>query len=1393
MSISRHHAEWRELVEISGPFLSMAVLEQVFPQGIETVETELRERLRVAHEEWLDGASGDSPDVAIHQAFIRYVFREALGYDEDDILQNHPSLRVGVPEHRDMLEASFAIKTPEGRADAGKPRLLVSVVGAHENVDKPTAAAVWKISPVDRMLYLLRGAQAAGASVRLGLVTNGDEWVLLYVAPGETTTYVRWSTELWFDEPLTLRAFVTFVSAMRLFGVPDEQTFEALIARSSKDGHEVTKTLGSQVRRATEVLVQTIDRVDRGRRGRLLEKLSPVTVYEGAVTAMMRLIFVLAAEERKLLLLGTPTYDQHYAVSTLHDQLQATADRNGEEILEKRFDAWVRLLSTFRAIFAGIEHDQLRIPAHGGSLFDPDRFPFLEGRAVGSTFRDPGQKGAEPLAVDNRTVLHLLRAITRLEVKAGGGRVESRRLSFRELDVEQIGHVYEGLLDHTAKRAEDVTVSLSGKHEPEIPLKTLEGYKKKSGELVSFLSEETGRTTSAIEGAFEYKIPKDEDRQLLTVCENVTATYERVKPWAGLIRKDTHGLPVVIPKGALYVTEGADRRSTGTHYTPRTLTEPIVQHTLEPLVYVGPAEGKPREEWALKSAKDILALRVCDLAMGSGAFLVEACRFLAARLVEAWEAEEERQGGKLLLAPDGALSTGASKDQAIPTDTTERLALAKRYVADRCLYGVDVNPWAVEMGKLSLWLTTMQKGRPFSFLDHALRSGDSLLGVTDEAQLLHFHLDPAKGKKLHDNLLGLRDHMKKALARSRELREKIEDFATNDINDANMKAYLLAQANEATEDLRLVADLLIGAALATAKKGDVDDELKSLSLDVVRLLAANTADAHVKIRSELRARASELLDTGRELHHAVRRPFHWAVEFPEVMGVGGFDGIVGNPPFMGGQKLTGRLGVEYRDHLIERIAEGRRGSADLCTYFFLRAGALLAQTGGFGLIATNTIAQGDTREVGLDALTRTMIVTRAVSSSPWPGEASLEVAHVWLRNGAWSGDHMLDGRPVRNISSQLVAPGRAEGKPYRLAANQGKSFQGSIIHGLGFTMPADEAQRLIHARKANKDVLFPFVNGQDLNSSPDQQSSLWVINFQEWPLDRKSAPTNYRGPVAADYPDCLAIVRKLVKPDRERKSHDGSPAPWWRYLRPRPALYAALRGLQYCFPISSISKHHSFVRLETNVVFDHNLTILALEEWSEFATLESSIHILWATHWSSGLETRPGYRPTDGFETFPFPPNMKSPHSTLATIGELYHQHRAESMRAAREGLTKTHNRVHDPDNTTASIARLRDLRTKLDEAVKRAYGWDDLRLDHGFHETKQGLRFTISEAARIEVLDRLLALNHKRYAEEVKAGLHDDAKAKPAKTKAASTKPKAAAKSRKASTKQTSMLEGEE
>ncbi len=169
-----------------------------------------------------------------------------------------------------------------------------------------------------------------------------------------------------------------------------------------------------------------------------------------------------------------------------------------------------------------------------------------------------------------------------------------------------------------------------------------------------------------------------------------------------------------------------------------------------------------------------------------------------------------------------------------------------------------------------------------------------------------------------------------------------------------------------------------------------------------------------------------------------------------------------------------------------------------------------------------------------------------------------------------------------------------------------------------------------------------------------------------------------------------------------------------------------------------------------------------------FAVLQSNAHYHWVWHYCSTMRTDLNYSPSDGFETFPFPPFLK-PHTPLPTIGEAYHAHRRQVMLVRHEGLTKTYNRFHNSDESASDIQKLRDLHVEMDTGVATAYGWDDLDLGHGFHETKQGTRFTISEAARREVLARLLKLNHERYAEEVAQGPHD----KKGKPKAAGRKGK--------------------
>jgi hypothetical protein len=347
----------------------------------------------------------------------------------------------------------------------------------------------------------------------------------------------------------------------------------------------------------------------------------------------------------------------------------------------------------------------------------------------------------------------------------------------------------------------------------EVPLARLEQLRAEgNAKLIAFLKEQTGRTEKALARALEPQMFEDEQK-LRVACDNDEALVEHVCPFAALLRLDSMDYPVVIAAQSVYVTQGTDRRSSGTHYTPRSLTEPIVQHALEPIVYEGPAEGKPRAEWRLRPAKDLLSIKVCDMTMGSGAFLVQACRYLAGLLVEAWDEVERQNPGKVLISPEGELSSAEPDERALPRDPHERLIHAQRLIADRCLYGVDINSLAVEMAKLSLWLVTLQKDRPFTFLDHALRHGDALLGV-DMEQLRTWSLerarigDAARQMSWFEGLIG------KALEAAIDLRRRIARISDLSIRETQEKARLLKQADEAMDLVKLGADLLVSTGLA---------------------------------------------------------------------------------------------------------------------------------------------------------------------------------------------------------------------------------------------------------------------------------------------------------------------------------------------------------------------------------------------------------------------------------------------------------------------------------------------------------------------------------------------------------------------------------------------------
>lgn len=1362
--VVEQHEDWLTLAEPEAPWFSVPALKRAFPNGLDPVAPEIRAEHKAR---WYGGDELMAARTATDRSdYVDWLLGDVLGWRDDyrhgDRLP--ADLAIGVTRH-DVTIAPTGAYAPSRSRPLGlfddldpdlpdddvvsAPVVLVYVLPAGIDPRQRPAGDTWPATWVQRVALSCRHH-----GVPLGLITDGDHLTLVHAANGQATGWGSWRASEFATEAVLLDSFVSMLHARRFTACPDADMPAALLVESAASQLEVTNQLGNQVRRAVELLINAISRANVDRGGQLLNGVPPHQVYEAAVTAMMRLVFLLVAEENRLLPVDNAHYQRLYAVRTLRESLEQERFEN-PEALETRTTAWHRLLATSRAVHSGVHHDDLAVPAYGGALFDPDRHGFLEGRAVGESWRTAV---SAPIPVTDLDVLAILDALLVLRLSAN----DTQRLSYRNVDVEQIGHIYERLLDHDAVLADRVVLGLRGRpgEEPEVALADLEAKQLDgAAKLVAFLSDDKGKhggcyvgTKNQVSKLLAAPVDGQVRAALVQACRGDQTLAMRVEPFANLLRLDLRDRPTVFTPGTVYVTETGSRRDSGTAYTTKELADEVAEHALAPLCYApGPQDTPDTNQWRIRPSAELLELKVCDPAVGSGAILVAACRYLAERLVEAWRAEGDPR----------ALTTATAADDPNRVDV---VVDARRLVAEHCCYGVDRNPMAVEMAKLSMWLTTVAKDRPFTFLDHALKAGDTLLGIWSFDQLRYLHYDPAAGRNRTvpiadwtggaDALYAIERLLDEALA----LRAELRTIGSSAPEKIERKQLLLVDSEQRLAMLRPIADVLAGAALSTAGERDPTAALTA-RVDVDAEVIAHLVEA-LGTRDEAdaidgaRRRAHLRLEAGRPDGAPERRPLHWPIEFAEVFAEGraGFDAIVGNPPFVGGQKISGSAGADYRNHAVAWLAGGKTGSADLVAYFFLAATKL---SRSLGLLATNTISQGDSSEVGLAQLIdRGWTIHRAVSSTTWPGDATLEIAKVWAIRSPWAGEHDLDGRAVVGIDEMLYPVARSGWRKQKLVANAGQSFQGSIVLGMGFTMGPEDAQRLIDKDPRNADVLFPYLGGEDLNQHPTQTAPRWVINFFDWPEER-----------ARQYPDCFAIVEEMVKPERQRRKPDGSyalrkplPERYWHHAEKRPALYRTIARLERVLAIARHSKSVAPLFVAAGQVLSEATVVFAYDDDFHFGVLSSGFHFRWATRYASSIRTDTRYTPSDVFETFPQP---REDDATRAA-GKLLDEHRRELMVGRWLGLTDVYNLVHDVGTEDGDIVRLRELHVDLDHAVRDAYGWKDLPLDHGFHPVRgQGERFTFSPEAADEVLDRLLELNRDRYQAEADAGGKGSARSK--------------------------------
>ncbi len=843
--------------------------------------------------------------------------------------------------------------------------------------------------------------------------------------------------------------------------------------------------------------------------------------YRELLRLIYRLLFLMVIEERRLIFHEPhprqSIYSSYYSVARLRER----CDRPFAE--DHHSDLWQGLLQTF-ALFRDDESArQLGLSALDGELFGPFACRNLEAAGCENA--------------------RLLRAVFCLSTFADG-RVR-RRVNYAGLDVEELGSVYESLLDY--------------------------------------------RPHVEIEAEPRFQLIKS-----------------------------------------------GERKETGSYYTPPELVHELIESALVPVIEERLAAAATRE--AKEAA--LLALRVCDPASGSGHFLLAAARRIARELAKVRIGEQE------------------------PPPDAYRAAV--REVIRQCIYAVDKNPLAVDLCKVALWLEGHNAGLPLSFLDAHVKCGDSLVGVFDLAVLDQGVPDGAYAAVAGDDKAAAAYLLKRNRA-ERLTGQTSLDFGpaiTSVSSDLAAQFAMLGLLEERTAD-----QVREKQARYEALRGRADWWTEREACDLwtaAFFLPKRSQDARgqfpvpttLTVRDHLTGRSpAHGLLVGQTVALSEQLPFfHWPLEFPDVVERGGFDVVLGNPPFLGGLKISEAFGDHYRGFVSALFPPA--GIADLCAFFVRRAFTLLRTGGNLGLVATNSIGQGDTREAGLATLAKDSgAITFARRFIKWPGVANVEVNLVAVHKGSWAGPLLLDGVPVAAVSSRLDDEPEAE--PKSLAQNAGVAFIGSYVRGIGFVLETSEALELLILDLHNGDCLFPYLNGEDANSRADQSPSRWVINFFDWPLER-----------AAQYPDLLRIVEERVKPERGTARQSAEAEKWWLFARLRGEMHHAIAPLRRVLVRSEVSGMHAMTFVPNGYVYSHMLIVFAFDDDYHFALLQSNPHEAWVWKHASSLESRNRYTPSDCFDNFPFPQQPDAADRAVAEqVGAAYHEHRRQVILARNLGL----------------------------------------------------------------------------------------------------------------------------
>jgi hypothetical protein len=876
-------------------------------------------------------------------------------------------------------------------ADESPESPPIHIVGRRQSLDRVDPTAQPRRAPHTLMQEFLNRTDHLW-----GIATNGGTLRLLRDSTYlRKLAYIEFDLDALFGEP-QFEQFLLFYRLLhrsrlpRRFDDASRCLLEMYYRHSEQQSGRVRERLREGVERALEHLANAFLQHPDNPPLRTGELPDPHELHQQLLRLVYRMLFLLVGEERGLIS-DSRLYQQHYSVSRLRPLTQRYAPHDTHE------DLWYSLCALWECLRKPELARCLQLDPLNGQLFEPIAL--------------------EQWRLTNRDLLKALRQL--FYYYDPDARAE-REVNYGALDVEELGSVYESLLD-LAPVIHPTPTAIAPHPSP---------------------PRHRGGSSSPVDGGGQ----------------------EGVRT------------PLLLQPPRFEFAPGAERRTTGSFYTPPDLVAQLVQHALQPVIEERLATARTPEE----KERAILSIRVLDPACGSGHFLLAAARQLARELAR------------------------VHTDNPAPED----LRRALREVITHCIYGVDRNPLAVELCKLALWMEGHSRGKPLTFLDHRIRCGDSLVGVADLAAL-HAGIPDAA----YDRLKGTR--ALKQRNRAERDGQLILDNPTDDEllecalqleqlsrdpddtpEQVQQKFQRYAQFQRHAERLRQACDLWTAAffwdnpTLPMPTTGNI----------------AQCLHSPAALNPQTRAYAESLAHTGRY--------FHWCLEFADVMLGGGFDVILGNPPFLGGLKISGALGNAYRRWL-ELAYAPFGGTADLCAAFFRRAFELLKPNGRMGLVATNTIGQGDTRESGLAVILRNGgAITFAQRFVKWQGAANVEVNLVAIGKGlAHPPKPILDGAPVPYISSRIDADPEAEPKP--LKQNEGKAFQGTVVLGMGFVLEPHEAESLLAKDPRNKECLFPFSTAK--TSTATHSSS---------PAAGSSASTTGRWSKRNNTPTCCELWKR---------------------------------------------------------------------------------------------------------------------------------------------------------------------------------------------------------------------------------------------------------------------------